>query len=135
MAPKRPIRPIFCPKTAQRWVRIWVRSKVTSFVFNNVVASFLIFSHFLLPQSSHRISLASLPHNSTTRMVHSRKHISLYLADAFPPNFELRANWLRTWVGSPSTSFVFNKPWRIGTCDPLAPFILLEKPAFFGISD
>ncbi len=45
----------FRSKTASKWVRIWVRSKSTSFVFNNMVASNLIFSHFFVrpPYNPH----------------------------------------------------------------------------------
>src|SRR5208337_4529358 len=38
-------------KNGRIWLRIWVRSRSTSFVFNNVVASFLIFSHFSGPST------------------------------------------------------------------------------------
>jgi hypothetical protein len=60
-------RPLWWLKAGFSWVRIWVRTKSTSFVFNNVVASNLIFSHFLAFLARDRPIPSSRPAAGNTR--------------------------------------------------------------------
>ena len=84
---KAPYQALLGPKTGFSWVRIWVRSKSILFVFNNLVASNRIFSHFLAFPTPVPFYSFLAPRRRQCEILYSSNHHSIPQNESIPPYY------------------------------------------------